>query len=429
MSRHLQTEPSSLPRTQTFSVLGLALALRLGVLALTLADHPPGWLFTRGIEMGLLAKSLLAGLGLSSPFGTPTGPTAFIAPGYPILVAGIFRIFGVESVASAVAIMLLHIAANLVTVWLVMRISLKLFGARAAFVGGLIWACSFPLLWLPTIFWDTSLAITLLLGLVALVLEFKDRASKRLWILLGIYCAITALLNPALLFTMFGIMGWLAWQTRSASRTHPLLAVAAFAIVFSPWPIRNARVFHAFIPLRTTVGFELWMGNHEGSTGFLQESLFPMYNATELNEYIQQGELAYTQNKSHLASVYIEEHPPHFASLTARRIVRFWTGTGTEHGSALFALHATATSLLGFLGLCLVVRRRQYAVATLFAIPMLLFPAPYYITHAEFRYRLIIDPLMTILTSGALVELYRRLVEQPDETSASERIPHQAVIG
>ena len=34
----------------------------------------------RGMEMGLLAKSVLAGQGLSSPFGVPTGPTAFIAP-------------------------------------------------------------------------------------------------------------------------------------------------------------------------------------------------------------------------------------------------------------------------------------------------------------------------------------------------------------
>ena len=36
--------------------------------------------FMRGMERGLLAKSVLAGQGLSSPFGVPTGPTAFIAP-------------------------------------------------------------------------------------------------------------------------------------------------------------------------------------------------------------------------------------------------------------------------------------------------------------------------------------------------------------
>jgi hypothetical protein len=41
--------------------------------------------------------------------------------------------------------------------------------------------------------------------------------------------------------------------------------------------MRNARVLHAFIPLRSTVGFELWVGNRAGATGFLDESRFPWF--------------------------------------------------------------------------------------------------------------------------------------------------------
>jgi hypothetical protein len=40
-------------------------------------------------------------------------------------------------------------------------------------------------------------------------------------------------------------------------------------------------------------------------------------------------------------------------------------------------------------------------VAALFLLPLLLFPLPYYITHAEFRYRLVVDPLLTILAASA----------------------------
>jgi hypothetical protein len=38
-------------------------------------------------------------------------------------------------------------------------------------------------------------------------------------------------------------------------------------------------------------------------------------------------------------------------------------------------------------------------------LPLLLFPPPYYITHAEFRYRLNIDPLLTILAAYAVTQL------------------------
>jgi hypothetical protein len=38
----------------------------------------------------------------------------------------------------------------------------------------------------------------------------------------------------------------------------------------------------------------------------------------------------------------------------------------------------------------------------LFLLPMTLFPLPYYITHAEFRYRLVIDPLLVILAGYAV---------------------------
>jgi hypothetical protein len=48
------------------------------------------------------------------------------------------------------------------------------------------------------------------------------------------------------------------------------------------------------------------------------------------------------------------------------------------------------------------------AFAVLMALPLLLFPLPYYITHAEFRYRLNIDPLLTLLAAYAVTQLATR---------------------
>lgn len=395
-------------------MLALALLLRLFVVWNVAVHEPAGWLYQRGIEMGLLAKTLLAGQGLSSPFGPPTGPTAFIAPGYPILVAGVFRLFGIDTQPSEVVLMLINVAANLVTVWLIMHIARKLFGQGAALAGGIFWACSPPLLWIPSIFWDTSLAIALLTGFVALALRLRARPTRGLWIVIGLYAAITVLLTPAFLFAFSVIFAWMVWATWPTQRMNALLATIVFAIAFSPWPIRNARVFHAFIPLRTTVGFELWMGNRDQAKGFLDQTIFPMYNQHELELYKQQGEIAYTDGKAATAKAWIAAHPAAFVRMSVRRFWRFWSGTGTEHGSLVYMLHALLTTLLGFGGLWVLYRRGARATAVLFLLPLLIFPCPYYITHAEFRYRLLIDPLLTILAAGALIAIFK---PQPAENA------------
>jgi hypothetical protein len=403
--------PPNPTRRQTVVVLGLALMLRLLVLWTVITRYPKGWLFTRGMEMGLLAQSLVAGHGLASPFGPATGPTAFIAPGYPLLIAAVFRVFGTYSTASAVFILSVQILLNLVTIWLMMHLARRLFGHTAAWISGLIWAVSLPILWIPTIFWDTSIAICLFTGFLALMLHLRHRTASATWAGLGALCALIGLINPAMLPALFTMLAWLAFHERRSRPLGLVLAGLTFCLVFSPWPIRNARVFHAFIPLRTTVGFELWMGNRPGADGFLDESLFPSFNPAELQAYKSQGELSYTAHKSDLARQYIASHPATFARLTAIRIARYWMGSGAKGGSPLFILHSGVTTLFGFLGLGLLYRRRQYAVAILFSLPLLLFPLPYYITHAEFRYRLALDPLLVILAAGALASLSRRMTQ------------------
>ncbi|WP_103932550.1 ArnT family glycosyltransferase [Bryocella elongata] len=400
-------------------VLAVACLLRLYVVWSVLTQQPRGWLFGRGLEMGWLAEALLKGQGLSNPFGPPTGPTAFIAPGYPLLVAAVFKLFGVYTQTSEAVLLLLHTAANVLTVALIMVLAKRLAGRTAALLAGLFWACSIPLLWMPSIFWETSISIALLMLLFVLTLNASQSPSKKAWIGLGAFSAVLALINPALLLTIVAVLAWLAivtWKPFPSHRSGLALSLLTFAIVFSPWPIRNARVFHAFIPLRTTVGFELWMGNLPSSHGYLNETVFPSYNQQELDDYKRMGEIAYTNNKSRLAKQEILANPAAFASMTARRFVRFWSGNGNSQGSPLYVLHATLTTLLGLAGLSLLLRKRRYALVALFAIPLILFPAPYYITHAEFRYRLEIDPLLTVLSGVALAAIFTSRKE-PDASA------------
>src|SRR5579871_5303963 len=61
--------------------------------------------FQFGWEAGRIARALVTGHGYSDPFANAafphTGPTAWLPPLYPVLIAAIFRVFGVFSHGSA----------------------------------------------------------------------------------------------------------------------------------------------------------------------------------------------------------------------------------------------------------------------------------------------------------------------------------------
>jgi 4-amino-4-deoxy-L-arabinose transferase-like glycosyltransferase len=392
-------------RRSTVFILLLALAGRILVLAMVITGHPHGWFYNRPYEMGQLADMLVHGRGLSSPFGGSTGPTAFVAPGYPLLVALVFRVFGCYSFASVIAIVLSNILLNLLTLWMMMWLARRVLDDRTAVFAGAFWAISPVLLWIPTIFWETSLSACSLLAMILLALHCRRAPSLALWCGMGTLSALIALVNPALLPSLIAILGWTAWQTSRNSLLWPLAGLLVLLLVYSPWPLRNARQLHAFIPMRSTVGEELWMGNRPGATGYVDDSSFPKNNPPELSRYIAVGEVAFTRGKSDQAWQYVRQHPGLTLGLTLRRFYRFWAGTGTLNSSRLYQLHASLTSLFGFIGLWLLYRKRRRDFAALMALPLLLFPCPYYITHAEFRYRYNIDPVMTILAAYAVTQL------------------------
>jgi hypothetical protein len=255
---------------------------------------------------------------------------------------------------------------------------------------------------MPTIFWETCLSTLLLVGMIALALRVVQRPRGLLWTVMGAYSGLAVVVNPALLPALLAVLGWAAWQIRKIFPYSPLLGLLALLLVFAPWPIRNARVLHAFIPLRSTVGFELWMGNRAGATGFLDESQFPLFNQREYQLYVAQGEVAYMGEKSALAKLYVRAHPAEFLRLSTVRFLRFWTGTGSKDGSVFFTLHAVLTTSLGVMGIWRLYETRRLRLLVLFLLPLILFPLPYYITHAEFRYRLVVDPLLTILAGYAV---------------------------
>ncbi len=390
-------------RAPTAAILAVGILARAALVWHTVASGGGGRYFSKGVELGFVARSIAAGRGLRSPFGVETGASAYLAPGYPAVVGGIFRVFGTFSTRSAVAVMVLQTAFAAVTLLLMMRIARRTVGARTAKVAGAFWALSPVAVGLSTLFWETSCSAMLLTAVVALALEGSRSSRWRYGAGLGALCGAGGLVNPALLPTVVLVVGWIAWSGRVPYRRVALAALVA-TMLYLPWPIRNARTMHTFVPFRSNLGLELWEGNREGGDGHFDERLHPYFNPAELKAYEAMGEISYMRQKSADAKAHIRAHRAEFALVTLKRCGRFWMGLeqASNRISWLVVGHIAGTTLLGLAGWVLLFRRDR-RVALLFALPLLVFPLPYYVTHADARFRLLLDPLLSVLAAYALV--------------------------
>ncbi len=73
----------------------------------------------------------------------------------------------------------------------------------------------------------------------------------------------------------------------------------------------------------------------------------------------------------------------------------------------LMVAYASGTALLGLAGL-LMLFRSERQTAILFLLPLVLLPLPYYVTHPDYRFRCVIDPMLTVLAAYAVQTLLRR---------------------
>lgn len=371
-----------------------------------------------GYEVGRIASALASGQGFSSPFPDPSGPTAWLGPVYPLLVAGMFKIFGVYTPASALAVMVTNSVFSALTCLAIYLLGMELFGSTVALLAAWAWAIlPYSINWSFWI-WETAVSTFLFTLLFWLTVRLARRPRLRTWAIYGVLWGVLGLTNASCLSFLPVAAIWLWYRLRGQQQFRMLPAAASallFVLVVSPWVARNYAAMGKFIFPRSDFGEELYMGNHEGSEGLCMFWDHPVWNRYEMASFAQQGELAYVAAKQKIAEQWIRQHPGRFAALTLRRIGFFWFdipeqgrvakhfGMGSRH--AMFFGFA----LLAFWGLWLAFRRR-HSSAWLFAGLFLLFPLVYYITHCHPRYQHPITPEMLLL---AVFLLHSSWKEEP----------------
>jgi 4-amino-4-deoxy-L-arabinose transferase-like glycosyltransferase len=396
------------PRTP-LTIFFVALLIRLAAVAYVTQFHSaiPHAEAGLGGEAGRIARSLALGDGFGSPLHVPTGPTAWVAPVYPHLLAGVFGMLGVYSDASAIAIRVLNAVFSALTCLVLWSLARQLFGATTAVWTAWAWAFfPYAIQW-TTLVWDTALT-TLLLSLACLVtVRLRETDGNTRGAAFGLAWGVAALTNPAVLSVYPAALVALYHRLRAHPRVFWRLAGISFValvLALTPWTVRNARTFGEFVPIKGDLGFNLYLGNHEGATGSPSFPLHPWNDTAEQDRYQALGERAYFGEKEAEARDFIRSHPAAFLRLTAKRAFQYWGGywslaAGRIPASLRFVVSGPLYALLSLLALGGILRaaRARHGQAILPVGATLLFPLLYYVTVISVRYRHPIEPLLVML--------------------------------
>jgi hypothetical protein len=402
-------------------ILAVALILRLGF-AWSYASHNP----TQALsvipfmfESGNIAASLAHGDGFSSPFRVDTGPTAWMTPVYPLLLAGVFRVFGTYTFGSYVAAAGLNILFVTLACVPIFFAGKRIAGLAAGAGAAWLWAIFPNAIQIPAeSMWDASLAALLAATILwgTLALGESRRARLLHWFAYGLLWGFTLMTNPSLGSLLPLLLAWMAWraykkESPAFSRSilsRPLLAAAIAALCCVPWTIRNYEVFHHFVPLRSILGLQLAMGNNAAARDFWLGEGHPIHDSAEREKYIQMGEIAYMKEKQDEAVSYILSHPAREAHLIRVRFVGIWAGGATHPWRDFFLVHSLYfryillfnifVALGALAGILFLLWKRSIYAFPLAVFPIV-FPCAYYLTLALPRYRLPIDPVVMLLTS------------------------------
>jgi 4-amino-4-deoxy-L-arabinose transferase-like glycosyltransferase len=384
----------------------IAFGLRFGYIV---ADHTYKFKtldnnFSFGFEMGRIGRAIVTGQGFSDPFEGHTGPTAWEPPLYPYLIAGVFKITGVYTHASALILLSINSFFSALTCIPIFLIAKKCFSEKVALWSGWLWALLPSVMyWCTRWVWETSLAALLLAILFWVTLQLEEARGAKLWIVYGVLWGIAALTNTSLLAFLLPSGLW-AWYRHSKKQAGSLPQVALASLFFmatiSPWLVRNYETFGKFIFIRSNFGAELRLGNGPFANGTWMQWLHPSQNIVELRRYQQMGELTYVAVRKREAMEFIHASYPRFAWISVKRFIYYWGGLPRSSKIAALAPFKNslflASSVLAFWGLGRALRRHRPG-AWLFLWLLLTYPTIYYFVFPHPRYRHPIEPELGIL--------------------------------
>ncbi len=420
--------------------IGLAaLTLRVGaIVALQAWENP------NPIEHRDLAISILEGRGMQFTDWKYYGPSSVQSPTYPLILAGLFAVFGTDTTTAYTAALLLNAVLGAATAVLVGVLALRLGAARSV---ALVAATMFAV-WPTQVYAVThAQAIGLItLAVVALLILFDVavRTGRRLpWAGFSAIGCVAALTEPVLLIPMaltgLLIFVWRAPLTIGRRAQFAAILFLAAMLILLPWTLRNRYVHGEWIPVKSTFWVNVWKANNDHSTGTDRQAMtdeqrqalaaIPLHERDELardpqfdapRQYglLTREQVSMLRGKPEatrervfrtFAMTWIREHPRQYARLCGLRLVKtLWLEWDNPKAfNAVYLVARTTMLALFIIGLPLMIARRWLVGYALFVFGMALLV--YTLTITAARFILPLEPVMMCAAALAIVTLVQRL--------------------
>ncbi|MCJ7629492.1 MAG: hypothetical protein MUO50_14045, partial [Longimicrobiales bacterium] len=344
-------------------------------------------------ELPAIAVSLAERGAFADPYALPTGPTAHLAPIPPTIFGLSYRLFGLNLLGGYVGWLVnMTVSAAVwgMLPWLAGAVGLGGgVGVLAGFVGAMIpkWAGH----------GENLAALAMGLLMVAFLRRWRSgRGSGGGAFLLGIGSGVAFHAQPALLPVVLGWMAFELWWRKDRGRwLHSGLLILGIVVACLPWGWRNYRAFDAVFFIRSNLGLELRMGNHEGVAATFdimdrrgEQYIHPRALESEARKVQEVGEVKYMRDAGREALDWMWENPGESAKLTASRIAHWWLGP-LDHPPGAFLV--TLLTLLSGVGVWLAFPSMAVPDRWAILIPLLTFPLIHYVVAYMPRYREPID--------------------------------------
>jgi len=398
-----------------FFIVFVALTLRLAVVVLLYHQQlsPGRDYFHFGWEIGRVARSIASGYGFGSPLFAETGPTAMVTPLYTFLLALVFKLFGVYTAQSAMAILSLNSLFSALTCLPIFFIARQTFGSAVAVRAAWVWAFfPYAIDFAAARVWGDCLNALLLSIIFLIALSLQQTNSIAGWLLFGLLSGLAALNCPTIISTLPFLAALACYRLKRSGKKYTLsmsIAAIAMVVMVSPWLVRNQLIYKQFIPFRDNFWLEMYIGNTGDTSDIVPDWTHPATSKEEMEKFRQMGELAYMSEKRRQTIDFIATHPLTFLWLSVRRMVYIWTGfwsfsagyLGLEPfaiPNMIFCSMLTAVMMKGLWSAW----RKNREVAMNYAVVLISYPMIYYITHPTMDYRHPIDPLIIVLAMYAV---------------------------
>lgn len=358
----------------------------------------------------LLARNLLD----NQFYGyAPGKAVAYRAPGYPFFDAGI-RLLNDSQASVRVAQALLAGA----TVALAAQVAGRVFGELAAAATAVLLLAVGTLASYAGLELSETLATVTLVAGVRVLLAAVDERSAALALGGGVLLGLSILTRPQTLLLLLPL-SFVVWLATGAGGRRGLV-VAAFALgalgTVLPWTVRNAVRLHAFVPVSTYGGINLWLANNERATGTFRPAS-EVIDPAEFRRIASLPEAEQDREWYRLAFRFIREHPGRTARNWLRDGYHYVTRGDPVVGSRYrvrgrYRIPRLDDRLLwpvALAGVVAAARRRDRARALVPAIAVAYFVAFFMAFLPLPRFRHGVIPLLAVYAGGGVAYAFSRL--------------------